>query len=97
MSIYTEEAERRSKECKRHLKGFDGVCAKCNPAPRLVAECWTCAPLCRIDDPDCCEYCESGEGYRKSINGELRHVINLDSDGVQRHRAAGHDVREVKR
>jgi hypothetical protein len=91
MSIYTEEAERRSKERrgKCPICGLRGTAedirqhlnyhAERESSPRVVAECWTCAASqpSYIYDP------EIGRSTKTSVPLASQECL-----------AAGHDVRE---
>ena len=96
--------------CKHH-PGSAFRCVKCleeQSAPAIVAECPTC--MDSLDEQRVCHTCQKqvlstydaativAECWTCRLN--LRGItggINFSRYNIEQHRAAGHDVREVKR
>lgn len=77
------------------LRAMGGRVERPGESPRVVAECWTCLlPRMVYRSPkDSMErqfYGERVEHYFEAI------PLELPAERAEKHRAAGHDVREVK-
>ena len=104
MSIFTEEAERRFKhcggvwwKCNRCGQMVRAACECCAPehrcAPAIVAECWTCYHKDHVGRG--CEQAQMGQWANCTCP---KRPLPIRKPAQARGcRAAGHDVREVKR
>ena len=60
--------------------------------PRIIAECWTCAPECEGTDTfPVCPWCEIGTRVQGT-----RHPLQLTQPRADYHRIHDHDVRPVQ-
>jgi hypothetical protein len=67
--------------------------------PKIVAECWTCCAEHGGRKYSCVSTCKSGFPLREPTAGVSICGVAGSYDGaarIQRHRAAGHDVRPVE-
>lgn len=96
MSIYTEEAERKSKIPQCETEPL--LCGVCGKGPKTCSfekacSCWRGVP-CK---PRIVAECWTCATYSLPPNAQVGlQPLVLKSYDVEKHRAAGHDVRDVR-